>query len=87
MAFGTAAVLVLLVMLGISNQYLLRFQKPYSFEARSEPTIEIVDAPIVLAIDSKPAVRTQAGRDVIPNENTGAGLQASEKCLGTEHAE
>ena len=81
MAFGTAAVLVLLLMLGISNQYLLRFQKPYSFEAQSEPTIEIVDAPIVLAIDSKPAVRTQAGRDVIPNENTGAGLQASENVL------
>jgi RNA polymerase sigma factor (sigma-70 family) len=81
MAFGTAAVLVLLVMLGISNQYLLRFQKPYSFEALSEPTIEIVDAPIVLAIDSKPAVRTQAGRDVIPNEHTGAGLQASENVL------
>ena len=80
-AFGTAAVLVLLLMLGISNQYLLRFQKPYSFEAQSEPTIEIVDAPIVLAIDSKPAVRTQAGRDVIPNENTGAGLQASENVL------
>jgi RNA polymerase sigma factor (sigma-70 family) len=80
-AFGTATVLVLLLMLGISNQYLLRFQKPYSFEAQSEPTIEIVDAPIVLAIDSKPAVRTQAGRDVIPNENTGAGLQASENVL------
>ena len=80
-AFGTATVLVLLLMLGISNQYLLRFQKPYSFEALSEPTIEILDAPIVLAIDSKPAVRTQAGRDVIPNENTGAGLQASENVL------
>ena len=81
MAFGTAAVMILLLMLGISNQYLLRFQKPYSFEAQSEPTIEIVDAPIVLAIDSKPAVRTQAGRDVIPNEHTGAGLQASENVL------
>ena len=81
MAFGTAAVLVLLVMLGISNQYLLRFQKPYSFEAQSEPTIEIIDTPITLAIDSKPAVRTQAGRDVIPNEHTGAGLQASENVL------
>ena len=81
MAFGTATVLAFLLMLGISNQYLLRFQKPYSFEALSEPTIEIVDTPVVLAIDSKPAVRTQAGRDVIPNENAGAGLQASENVL------
>ena len=81
MAFGTAAVLVLLVMLGISNQYLLRFQKPYSFEARSEPTIEIVDAPVVLAIDSKPAVRTQAGRDVALSENTGVSPRISENVL------
>ena len=80
-AFGTATVLVLLLMLGISNQYLLRFQKPYSFEAQSEPTIEIVDAPIVLAIDSKPAVRTQAGRDVAPSENTGVSLRTSENVL------
>lgn len=78
MAFGAATVLVLLLMLGISNQYLLRFQKPYSFEALSEPTIEIVDAPIVLAIDSKPAVRTQAGRDVPLSENIGVSLQTSE---------
>ena len=36
LAFGTAAVLILLL-LGISNRYLARFQKPYSFEAASEP--------------------------------------------------
>ena len=81
MAFGTAAVMVLLLMLGISNQYLLRFQKPYSFEALSEPMIEIIDTPITLAIDSKPAVRTQAGRDVALSENTGVGLQISENVL------
>ena len=78
MAFGTATVLVFLLMLGMSNQYLLRFQKPYSFEAISEPTIEIVDAPIVLAIDSKPSVRTQSGRDVPLSENIGVSLQTSE---------
>ena len=78
MAFGTATVLVFLLMLGISNQYLLRFQKPYSFEALSEPTIEIIDTPVTLAIDSKPAVRTQAGRDVPLSENIGVSLQTSE---------
>ena len=39
-AFGAAAVLIVLL-LGTSDQYLARFQKPYSFEAQSEPTIEI----------------------------------------------
>ena len=47
--FGAAAVLVMLL-LGVSNQYLTRFQRPYSFEAQSEPTVEIVDAPIPLDI-------------------------------------
>ena len=77
-AFGTATVLVLLLV-GASDRYLTRFQKPYNFEAASEPTIEIVDAPIVLDIDVKPDVRNQVGRIVSPNKNGNAGLQASEK--------
>ena len=77
MAFGAATILVLL-MLGVSQQYLARFQKPYSFEAQSEPTIEIVDVPIVLDIDAKPAVRNQDGQAALPTENRGIGLQTSE---------
>ena len=80
-AFGAAAVLVTLLLLGVSNQYLVRFQKPYSFEAQSEPTIEIVDTPIVLNIDVKPDVRNQAGRAVNTNRNTGTGVQISESEL------
>ena len=76
-AFGTAVVLVML-MLGVSNQYLARFQKPYSFEAESEPTIEIVDAPIVLDIVSKPSIRNQFGRAAIPGKSSSAGIQVSE---------
>ncbi len=76
-AFGAAAVLVILL-LGVSNQYLARFQKPYSFEAQSEPTIEIVDAPITLDIDAKPALRNQVGRVFIRSKTSGNGLQVSE---------
>ena len=77
MAFGAAAVLVLLL-LSASNQYLVHFQKPYSFEAQSEPTIEIVDAPIVFDIEAKPAVRNQAGRTDTTNQSNNAGVQVSE---------
>ena len=77
MAFGAAAVLVLLL-LSASNQYLVHFQKPYSFEAQSEPTIEIVDAPVVLDIDAKPAVRNQTGRAGITNQSSTAGVQVPE---------
>ena len=76
-AFGTAFFLLVLLF-GASNQYLTRFQKPYSFEAASEPTIAIIDAPIVLETDAKPALRNQAARDTALDKTTGAGLQDSE---------
>jgi len=85
-AFGAAAVLVILL-LGVSNQYLARFQKPYSFEAQSEPTIEIVDAPMTLDSDAKPAVRNQAGRAFIRSENEGNGSQTSETVSPTDTLE
>ena len=83
-AFGAATVLVALLLLGVSNQYLVRFQKPYSFEAQSEPMVEIVDAPVVLNIDVKPAVRNQAGRAVTTNRNNGTGVQVSESDLASQ---
>ena len=76
-AFGAATVLIILL-LGASNQYLARFQKPYSFEAQSEPTIEIVDVPIVLDINAKPTVRNQVGRATTPGKSSSAGLQSTE---------
>ena len=82
-AFGAAAILVALFLLGVSNQYLVRFQKPYSFEAQSEPTIEIVDTPIILNIDVKPDVRSQTGRAGTTDRNTGTGVQVSESDLAS----
>ncbi len=48
-AFGTSVIVVLLL-LGASNQYITRFQKPYSFEAESEIMIEIIEAPLCLIL-------------------------------------
>ena len=81
-AFGTATLLITLL-LGASQPYLTRFQQPYSFEAESEPTIEIIDVPFTLDIDSKPSVRNQAGSAVPPAKNNSAGLQSSEAHLTT----
>ena len=61
----------------MSNQYLVRFQKPYSFEAQSEPTIEIIDTPITLNITAKPAVRNQVGRAASVGKSSGTGTQVS----------
>ena len=48
-------------MLGVGNQYFAHFQRPYSFDATSEMTVDIIEAPFVLNLASKPAVRTQLG--------------------------
>ena len=85
-AFGATAVLVILL-LGVSNQYMTRFQKPYSLEAQSESTIEIIDAPLVRNIDSKPTVQNQVGRAVTPSENRGIGQQMTETVLASNTQE
>ena len=77
-AIVVSTVTVILLMMGIGNQYLLHFQHPYNFEAESEHTIEIVDAPIVLNMDSKPDVRNQAGRALFSGKNDRTGSQTSE---------
>ena len=81
-AFGTAVLLIVL-MLGTHNQYLAQFQQPYSFEAESEPTVEIVDAPITLHLLSKPAVRNQIGRAATPTKNIGTSLRTSETAIAS----
>ena len=80
MAFGTAVVLVML-MLGVSYHYVVHFQRPYSFEALSEPTVEIVDAPIVLDILSTPSIRRQFGVASVLGNSSGTGTQFSETTL------
>ena len=84
LAFGAAAVLVTVLLLGLSHQYLVRFQQPYSFEAESERTVEIIDAPVVLNSEAKPAVRNQAGRTAATDRNGGDGVQVSESVLASK---
>ena len=61
-AVGVSTLAVVLLMLGIGNHQLLsRFQKPYSFDATSEMRVELIEAPVVLNLESKPDVRTQLG--------------------------
>ena len=47
-AVGVSTLAVIFFMLGVGTQYLSRFQKPYSFDATSEMTIDIIETPIVL---------------------------------------
>ena len=70
-AITVSTVAVVFLMLGVgSHQYLSRVQKPYSFDARSEMTVELIEAPVVLNLESKPDVRTQLGnKDATGRDN------------------
>ena len=68
-AASTTALVILLM--GSSTQYLPRFQQPYSFDAMSETTVELVDTSLVLASKQKISVRNQLGNTNIPSENKG----------------
>jgi len=74
-AIGVSTLAVILLMLGVGSQYLSRFQKPYSFDAASEMTVELIEAPIVLNLESKPDIRTQLGNVNTPSKSDTANQQ------------
>ena len=70
-AIAASTLALVVLALGVSNQYLTRFQQPYNLDATSEMTVELIDTPIVLNLASKPDVRTQIGKSTIPNRGSG----------------
>ena len=64
-------------MLGFSHQHLSRFQKPYSFNAASEMKVELIDAPVVLNLESEPDDRTQLGNANAQGRSNGSDPQVN----------
>lgn len=85
-ALGSAAVLVILLM-GISNQFLTMFQKPYNLESQSETSIEIVDSPVMLDIQSQPDTQRRIVNAVVANADNGSGEQISNLVLASDAQE
>ena len=80
-AIATSMAILVVMMLGIGDRYLVRFQQPYSFDATSEMTVELIDAPIVLDLPSKPNVRNQVGQAATSGEGGTNGSQTSKTVL------
>ena len=78
-AIGVSTLIVVLLMLGVGSQSLSRFQKPYSFDAVSEMTVELIEAPIVLNLESKPDVRTQLGNVNTPSKSNASHQQPNKE--------
>ena len=75
-AIGVSVLAAVFFVLGIANhQSLLRFQKPYSFDAASEMKVELIDAPVVLNLEAEPDNRTQLGNANAQDKNNGVGNQ------------
>ena len=80
-AIATSMAMLTVIGLGISNQYAARFQQPYSFDATSEMTVEIIEASIVLDLPSKPDARNQVGQAAASGEGGTNGSQTSKTLL------
>ncbi|RKU34167.1 hypothetical protein C6495_08420, partial [Candidatus Poribacteria bacterium] len=70
-SLSTAVLLILIG--GFGAEHLFRFQQPYSFDASSAMTVEIVDAPVRFALQANPAIRTRLGTTAEPGERVGVG--------------
>ena len=84
---AAAAAVLVLFLLGTSNRYLTRFQKPYSFEAQSEMTVELVDTSIVRELARKSDALTRFGKADVPAENSGFGFQSEPLLIAAAQAD
>ena len=56
-----ASTLLVILIMGFGTRALSRFQQPYNLDATSEMTIELVEAPALLALERKLDLRNQHG--------------------------
>lgn len=83
LAISAACAVLIFLMIGVGTPYLSRFQKPYSLNATSEPTVELIDAVFVVDTPAKPAVRYQPGSSHTPGKSPGAGQKSDESLFAT----
>ena len=86
-AIAASSAILIVLMLGISSQYLVRFQKPYSLDAQAEMTVELVDAPIVLNIEAKPNIQNRLGSSNALSESVNHGEKPDEVIFAAAQAE
>ena len=68
-AIAASTTLFVILLMGSGTQYLTRFQQPYSFDVKSEMTVELVDTSLVHASKKKLDVRNQLGNANGPGRN------------------
>ena len=82
-----ASTLLVILMVGMGPQALSRFQQPYSLDATSEMTIELVEAPVTLAVELKRDLRNQHGNANSIGNGKGTGSSANTYLLAAAQAD
>ena len=83
-AIAASSVVLIVLMLGIGSQYLARFQQPYSLDAQSEMTVELIDAPVVQNIEARPDVLNQPEERSDTGGRDNSAGEKSNQALGDE---
>ena len=86
-AIATSSAILIMLLLGLGSQQLIRFQNPYSLDAQAEMSVEIVDAPVVLNVESESDVRNQIGSENAFRKSENNGQQVDETLLAAAEAE
>ena len=66
-----ASTVLVILMLGFGTHTLSRFQQPYNLDATSEMTIELVEAPVLLALERRQDLRNQHGLAAVAGVGNG----------------
>ena len=82
-----ASTCLVILMLGFGTRALSRFQQPYSLDATSEMTVELVEAPVTLALELKRDLRNQHGNANSIGNGKGTGSSAKAYLLAAAQAD
>ena len=82
-----ASTFLVILMMGAGPRALSRFQQPYSLDAASEMTVELIDAPIVFELERKPDALTRFGNTDTPGKNGVSGFQAEPFLIAAAQAD
>ena len=82
-----ASTFLVILMIGAGPRALSRFQQPYSLDATSEMTIELVEDPVLLALELKRDLRNQHGITGNGGSGSSTGTKTNAKLLAAAQAD
>ncbi len=87
LAISTVSAIVVVLLIGAGVQHLPRFQQPYSLNAQSEQTVEVVDVPIVIETPEKPTLLKKPNITQQIGKSKGTGQKSNASLFGVAHAD